>query len=451
MCGLAGFYPKKGKKVNINKLYLLGIINEDRGTDSCGLSIADTRFTGTNLEKKARDFIASEFENIEKIPLLNKPCIFHTRKGTIGTYNVNNCHPFVYKSSDGLNHFSLAHNGTLSNMYDIKREFLKDVENVDEQLHIDSHYLAMSLGRALSGKADEADVLKFYKGYAALLYYTNNCFKAWKGANNDTEERPLYYVETPSGWYFSSIKNALYLVFDRLYKVQEVQNNELLTFHNYALEKSEIIVRNHEEKTTYYNNNYLGWDYTAPKIKATSGVVNHSTNVAIIKNITEGKTFNDSPVAHPRINLHQCRYTDMNLGKPLEGEYKCVLNPNTAMKEMYALFSKKSSYTNKILFVDGIIVKDKHIYNAIRGRFYNKSDSADKFFNSEQPRLLNTVIDFIPFFKERQLHTVVYKKTDGTLDYITKFDDLQVTIRPLFGPTTATFVANGESLSIKTY
>ena len=60
-------------------------------------------------------------------------------------------------------------------MYDIKREFLKDVENVDEQLHIDSHYLAMSLGRALSGKADEADVLKFYKGYAALLYYTNNC------------------------------------------------------------------------------------------------------------------------------------------------------------------------------------------------------------------------------------------------------------------------------------
>lgn len=30
----------------------------------------------------------------------------------------------------------------------------------------------------------------------------------------------------------------------------------------------------------------------------------------------------------------------MNLGKPLEGEYKCVLNPNTAMKEMYALFSK---------------------------------------------------------------------------------------------------------------
>ena len=120
------------------------------------------------------------------------------------------------------------------------------------------------------------------------------------------------------------------------------------------------------------------------------------------------------------------------------------------MKEMYALFSKKSSYTNKILFVDGIIVKDKHIYNAIRGRFYNKSDSADKFFNSEQPRLLNTVIDFIPFFKERQLHTVVYKKTDGTLDYITKFDDLQV-IRPLFGPTTATFVANGESLSIKTY
>lgn len=51
MCGLAGFYPKKGKKVNINKLYLLGIINEDRGTDSCGLSIADTRFTGTNLEK----------------------------------------------------------------------------------------------------------------------------------------------------------------------------------------------------------------------------------------------------------------------------------------------------------------------------------------------------------------------------------------------------------------
>lgn len=437
-CGLAGFYPKKGKKVNINKLYLLGILNEDRGTDSTGLSIGGDRFVGINANKKARDFISSSYKEIEGIDMINKSCILHTRKSTFGLLNDDNCHPFVYKSTDKTRYFSLAHNGGVTNTYDIKKQFLSDIEDVEKMLSIDSHYMALSLGRALSGKVSEHDILKMYKGNAALLYYNNDCFKVWKGANNNVEERPLYYIETPSGWYFSSIKMSLYLIFDRLYEVIEVKNNELLTFYNYKLEKSEIIERNHRETTYDYSTNgtYIS------KVNTQSSVYTHK------KEDNSSKLFTGVPVAYPRFNVMLKKYTDINNDKLINGNYKCLSNPNIDSKEMYAVWDKGTENKFPVMFVDGVLVKDKYIYNTIKNRFVSKYTSVDKFFNSEKPRLKNILIDFIPLFIKNKLHTVIYKNNDGDLDYITMYDtNVETSILPKFGPHPINFKADGDSLT----
>jgi len=107
-CGLVGFYPKRNKQVDLSKLYPLWILNEDRGTHSCGITYGATRRVGINSLSKARDLIVTINKELMDTDLKNLSIICHTRQATAGAHNGSNAHPFSWFKGKTTNFFNFV-------------------------------------------------------------------------------------------------------------------------------------------------------------------------------------------------------------------------------------------------------------------------------------------------------------------------------------------------------
>lgn len=264
MCGISGYLPKKGKKADLDKMFMLAIANEERGTDSCGVAIGnDYCQHGVTKLSKARDFILENKEDMKKVDLLNKPIIFHSRKSTVGSHNKINSHPMRYswKHEGGEEEYlTLAHNGSVTETWDMFGKFVKPYSTKAKWVdYIDTRVFAHGFANAFCAKdySRILEMLKTYKGAAAFLFYTNTHFYVWKGAAGDVEERPMYYVETEDGWYFHSISSILEITFNM--KPTCVANNTLLTFTQAGIVDTLVIPRAKAAVTTYnHSGGYYG-------------------------------------------------------------------------------------------------------------------------------------------------------------------------------------------------
>lgn len=241
MCGLVGFCPKPGKKANFQKLALLSIGNEERGTDNFGISLNDHLIKEAKATK-ARDFFVLHSKDIKEKIKEDVLIITHARKSSIfHKKDEKHAHPFYFTL--GKNNYAIgAHNGKIDNEIELSRKYLNN-----QRFEVDSEYLFAALIN--NGKK----ILQEYEGAAALLFYSTGIFYAFKGGNNNVEERPLFYVETTEGWYFSSIYSVLYLTTGLYPKC--VENNELITIKNGIVE-SEILPRAIEKIIPVYNNHH---------------------------------------------------------------------------------------------------------------------------------------------------------------------------------------------------
>lgn len=273
MCGLAGYIPKKGQKVNLDKMFFLAIANEERGTDSCGIAIGNeycqygVKITNGADLSKARDFIAENKEDIKAVKLLNNPVIFHTRRSTKGVHNKKNCHPMRYNwplKDNKYEYLTLAHNGSVTNDWELFKTYVSPYSNKAKFVdYIDTRVFAHGFANAMCHNKDGRilEMLKEYKGAATFLFYTNTHFYVWKGAAGNVEERPMFYVETKEGWYFHSIASILEIAFNQV--ATQVGNNTLLTFTQEGIINTLVVDRPKPPVPTYYHNDY----YQPPKAK----------------------------------------------------------------------------------------------------------------------------------------------------------------------------------------
>ena len=235
MCGLVGFIPKKGKSGDLTKILPLMIMSEDRGTDGCGIAIGDQLWKGVGTMSKARDFINGNNETLGNIKpdfLVNKPIIAHTRKSTNGSHTWDNTHPFKWKSTkDESNYLVGQHNGVIYNTKKLKENFIKG--ECESLLKIDSHFILLGLYYNMD-TPDEIELLKSYEGKANLMYYNSNSINIWKGSNGYLEDRSLYYIETSNGWYFCSIRAALYSLFPK-HTIIDFPHGTLWKFKDFKL------------------------------------------------------------------------------------------------------------------------------------------------------------------------------------------------------------------------
>lgn len=250
MCGLFGFIGKE--KTEFNKLLLcnLGIHNDTRGGDSCGLFIDGDVEYGVDDKKKFDSFYKTSklFNKTKKAQII----IGHDRKTSVGVTSLENAQPVVITNDNDEVDFVLIHNGTISNYEDLRDKYLTNAEGyTDSQVMA---YIIYFWGY---------DVLSEYIGTGAfvtvdyrqnkerkpVVHIFKGASKKYKTSNTD-EERPLFLLKDTNGYWFSSLKehlerynnvylndkgfvsietNTLYMIEGyQLYKVQEYDRSNLV-------------------------------------------------------------------------------------------------------------------------------------------------------------------------------------------------------------------------------
>lgn len=266
MCGLFGFIGKKKCPVDFRTLLTLGINNDSRGGDSCGIFIDGQVEYGVDKNKLFYNF----YENSKLLAETNsaKVIIGHCRKTSVGKTSLETAQPVViYNKDTGDIEFVTIHNGTISNYKELANKYLSkyDDKMTDSQVIANIVY------------THGFDVLSEYIGSGAFVFVDYRTPKRvpsvffFKGKSMEskwtkklTEERPLYYICTDEGLWFSSICDFLYpLEYKTKSTVYTFPTNLVTIVQNNTLYEVEKIDREKQYQKDYsYGTSYYPSNYT---------------------------------------------------------------------------------------------------------------------------------------------------------------------------------------------
>lgn len=286
MCGIFGYVGKK--EPNVTKIKILGLYNQARGEDACGIFINNRVIHGNDSKKTWKKFIEGTYL---ETPTENFTILAHTRKASSGGTDHKFTHPYEIFTNRRQKHPKLVgvHNGTITNWSTFKTQHELEGDLNDSK----------TLFSVLAKK--DISILKDYEGGAAFLasvpnekntiwvfkgaslknnytwsknstldlpyhdskhaeFYGNNFYKLEESTDavDYEEERPLFmYVESLNeSIYFSSLEDSLFAIGGTGENVFPVPANKLLKFKNGELvEQIEIVkpkpVVKHYSKSAY--------------------------------------------------------------------------------------------------------------------------------------------------------------------------------------------------------
>lgn len=345
MCGLAGIINKNPRKFDFSTFCTLGISNDIRGGDSCGIFIDGIYQYGVDKDKYFQDFFINNdlLYNIEESQI----ALVHCRKASVGLVNEKTAQPVIITNKEGEVEYVLMHNGTIYNYKELAEKY---IPNIDIKGMTDSQVMAH---------------IFYHKGYNALNEYNGGAVfiivdyrgesprtLLFKGASKRTEfskeieeERPLYYCIDPDkgelvfssiGVYLLSLRNHLdtYIMEDNV--LAEFDGKHLLIISKYTRENCTQTKK--IEAYTYYISSYV--------------TVNTVNNIYSFK----GK------VVHGKVYLS-------NYG---------------------SISSKQSSGFHEVWYFKGILLKNKLCYD-----FINKIYKESKLSLNQFTELFENLIRFL--------------------------------------------------------
>lgn len=212
MCGIFGLINRRPRKFDYQTFCTLGVVNDSRGGDSCGVFIDGKVEYGVNKEKLFSDFFYGSKLIKEKKDSDVSIVLGHCRKASVGVISEKTAQPVVLKDKEGNIRFVMVHNGTVYNYQELAKKYLGNVDITgltDSQVmarifyykgyDVLSEYIGGSVFVITDYRQPEPQTLMF-KGASKLNSYS-------KGL---TEERPLFLTIHEGNVVFSSIEIFLY-------------------------------------------------------------------------------------------------------------------------------------------------------------------------------------------------------------------------------------------------
>lgn len=193
MCGIAGIITKNKSGFDYSTFCHLGIANDSRGGDSCGIFIDGKYEYGVDDHKLFADFFTSS--KLLRETFESSIALLHCRKASVGLINQQNAQPVIIKDTEGNVKFVLIHNGTILNYHELAEKYIPNIDVVgmtDSQVmarifyHAGYKVLDEYYGGGVFVMVDYRDAeptVYLFKGASATSSYTKDV----------TEERPLFY------------------------------------------------------------------------------------------------------------------------------------------------------------------------------------------------------------------------------------------------------------------
>lgn len=240
MCGIFGLINKKKKEFDYRTFCTLGINNDIRGGDSCGVFIDGTVEYGVKTNKYFEDFFITSnvINNTNECEI----ALGHCRKASIGAIDISTAQP-VCIEKDGKIEYVLIHNGTIHNYKELAAKYIPEI---DIKGMTDSQVMA----RIFYYKGYE--VLSEYMGAAVFVivdYRTETpTILFWQGASiiskygKVEEERPLFFAIKENSLVFSSLATYLPSLL-RDWDIYTLEPNWLFTFDGIELKSVKMFSR----------------------------------------------------------------------------------------------------------------------------------------------------------------------------------------------------------------
>lgn len=332
MCGIFGNINSIEKKIDYSLLTLLGVENDKRGGDSCGLFVDDTVEYGIGKQKFFEDFIQTS--EIYKKKKKAKIIMGHDRKASIGAHTIENAHPIIIKENDEIK-FVFIHNGTLINHRALAAKYLTPL-GIDSINFNDSKILAYIIYYV------GFEVLSEYNGSAVFVCadYREKSKGVYffKGASKERcdsklteiqEERPFHFLSEENGFWFSSTEKILDLYFFNTNKsVKTIQSNTVVKYldNKYSVEYKADRSERFQKEFTYLTQSHYYYNEDAFYSNQTN---NNIPGVSKKNDILKKSSFDEEvlasipPLDYEKVLFKEGRY--INTAWFLNGVFKINL------------------------------------------------------------------------------------------------------------------------------
>lgn len=264
MCGIWGIVNSRAREFDYSTFCTLGIANDSRGGDSCGIFIDGYYEYGVKGNDK---FFQCYFLGGNYLTKLKNSTIAfgHCRKASVGKIDETTAQPVIITNEAGKVEYVLMHNGTIKNYKKLATKYIPDIDITDmtdsqvmARIFYYTGYKVLSeyIGGAVFAIAD-------YRGKKPKVLLFKGSSKKDKYSKEVTEERPLYYCIDPSKreLIFSSISSYMFAVRPNL-DIYILNPNIIFEFNGKDLEIVEEVSRENATQeedivsTIYSKNNY---------------------------------------------------------------------------------------------------------------------------------------------------------------------------------------------------